>query len=176
MSKIASQTNNTMKPTPDLYHPADASREITDSRDLNSTTQLQSDQQQPRRSSMAKFKDFLHLHQDSSSQQSPTTTTRRPSAPNGSSSPPPQSQKKAMELTQRRLEAVSFYEQNLTERINDTLATDKERAAARSEKTLWDGKSQEQREAWVSNRMMLKEGWGGGLYPEGACGPGMWYR
>lgn len=81
-----------------------------------------------------------------------------------------------MELAQRRLEVVARYDQDLQERITDASATVKERSHAATEKRLWDGKTQEQKEAWVTDRMTLKEGWGAGVYPEGACGPGMWYR
>lgn len=108
----------------------------------------------PRRSSIAaKLKDRFKHHSSSSG-----------------------SGKKQMELTQRRLEAVSFYEQNLTERINDTLSDDKDRAKAESEKKMWDKMSQEDKEMWVANRMTLKEGWGAGMYGEGVNPPGMWYK
>lgn len=86
------------------------------------------------------------------------------------------SNKKEMELTQRRLEAVMFYEQNLTERINDTCADDKDRAKARSEKTVFDRMNQEDKEMWVADRITLKEGWGAGMYGEGVNPPGMWYK
>lgn len=88
----------------------------------------------------------------------------------------PKSQKKEMELAQRRIEAVARYEKNLQERIDDDSATAGERAKAASEKRLYDSKTLEWKENWVLSRMTLKEGWGAGVYPEGACGPGMWYR
>jgi hypothetical protein len=107
----------------------------------------------PRRSSLARLTDrFKHG-----------------SASSGSS-------KKEMELKQRRLEAVMFYEQNLTERINDSLADDKDRAKARSEKKVFDSMTQDDKEMWVANRITVKEGWGAGMYGEGACPPGMWYK
>ncbi|KPI34860.1 uncharacterized protein AB675_2278 [Cyphellophora attinorum] len=107
----------------------------------------------PRRSSLAKLTDRFKHHSASSA-----------------------SSKKELELTRRRLEAVMFYEQNLTERINDTLADDKDRAKARSEKKVFDSMSQDDKEMWVANRITVKEGWGAGMYGEGACPPGMWYK
>jgi hypothetical protein len=114
---------------------------------------------QPRRSLGEKFKDLMPMRRLSRQQDGLT-----------------RSQKKDMELAQRRLQAVAFYDQNLQERINDTLAADEERSHAVSEKKVWDRKTQEEKEVWVTNRIMVKEGWGAGVYPEGACGPGMWYR
>jgi hypothetical protein len=86
------------------------------------------------------------------------------------------SQKKEMELAQRRLESIAKYERVLQERIDDTDATPRERAEAASEKRFYESHSDEWRADWVVSKMTLKEGWGAGVYPEKGCGPGMWYR
>ena len=80
-----------------------------------------------------------------------------------------------MKSTQRKLEAVASYARQLDERITDESLTEEERIKARREKELWDNMSLE-KETWAIVRTTKKDGWGAGVYGEGACPPGMVWR